>query len=61
MEYDNVYIGETIILIPSFVSFLVTKDAATNIIYFCFLFLILNMISHLRNIKRQTNKQTYFF
>lgn len=51
---------ETITLIIAFVSFLGTYNLTSDIVYLCFLLLVLNMSRLLPNINRQTNKLIFF-
>ena len=58
--WNMIMFGETITLIIAFVSFLGTYNLTSDIVYLCFLLLVLNMSRLLPNINRQTNKLIFF-
>ena len=58
--WNMIMFRETITLIIAFVSFLGTYNLASDIVYLCFLLLVLNMSRLLPNINRQTNKLIFF-
>lgn len=58
--WNMIMFRETITLIIEFVSFLGTYNLTSDIVYLCFLLLVLNMSRLLPNINRQTNKLIFF-
>lgn len=58
--WNMIMFRETITLIIAFVSFLGTYNLTSDIVYLCFLLLVLNMSRLLPNINRQTNKLVFF-
>jgi hypothetical protein len=58
--WNMIMFRETITLIIAFVSFLGTYNLTSDIVYLCFLLLVLNMSRLLPNINRQTNKLIFF-
>ena len=58
--WNMIMFRETITLIIAFVSFLGTYNLTSDIVYLCFLLLVLNMNRLLPNINKQTNKLIFF-
>ena len=58
--WNMIMFRETITLIIAFVSFLGTYNLTSDIVYLCFLLLVLNMSRLLPNINRQINKLIFF-